>query len=140
MKQGDKIKRVRQYRKMTMKYVGMSLGFDEISSSVRMAQYENSSRSPKQELLCAMARVMHVRPERIAPAPEDPIDAVIEHILWLDEESPDAFYEGNARLSDFLSRYWRQRARLARHEISKAEFTEWKLQYVPGEINAENSE
>ena len=118
----------------------MALGFDEISSSVRMAQYENSSRSPKAELLLALARVLGVRPERIAPAPEDPIDAVIEHILWLDEESPDVFYEGNARLSNFLSAYWQQRARLARQEISKPDFIEWKLQYSPNAYDPGNSE
>ena len=140
MKQGEKIKRARQYRKMTMREVGMALGFDEISSSVRMAQYENSSRSPKAELLLAMAQVLGVRPERIAPAPEDPIDAVIEHILWLDEQSPEAFYEGNARLSNFLSAYWQQRARLARHEISKTDFAEWKLQYNPNALDPGNSE
>ena len=123
-----------------MKEVGLALGFDEASSSVRMAQYENSSRSPKTELLMSMAAVMGVQPERIAPTPEDPIDAVIEHILWLDEESPDAFYEENARLSNFLSTYWQQRARLARHEISKTDFTEWKLQYNPNAHNPGNSE
>lgn len=137
MKQGEKINRVRRYRKMTMREVGMALGFDEVSSSVRMAQYENSSRSPKAELLLSMAKVLGVRPERIAPAPEDPIDAVIEHILWLDEESPDVFYEGNARLSDFLSQYWQERAKYARKEISKAEFTEWKLQYAHSSQNSE---
>lgn len=140
MKQGEKIKRARQYRKMTMKEVGMALGFDEISSSVRMAQYENSSRSPKTELLLTMAQILDVRPERIAPAPEDPIDAVIEHILWLDEESPDAFYEGNARLSDFLSQYWQQRAKLVRKEISKAEFINWKLQYAPHSQDSDHIE
>ena len=140
MKQGEKIKRARQYRKMTMKEVGMALGFDEISSSVRMAQYENSSRSPKTELLLTMAQILDVRPERIAPAPEDPIDAVIEHILWLDEESPDAFYEGNARLSDFLSQYWQQRAKLVRKEISKAEFIKWKLQYAPHSQDSDHIE
>ena len=97
MKQGEKIKHIRQYRKMTMKAVGMALGFDEISSSVRMAQYENCSRSPKPELLLTMAQVLGVCPERIAPAPEDPIDAVIEHILWLDEEFSDAFYSATFR-------------------------------------------
>ena len=123
-----------------MKEVGLALGFDEISSSVRMAQYENSSRNPKTELLLSMATVMGVQPERIAPTPENPIDAVIEHILWLDEESLDAFYEENARLSNFLSTYWQQRARLARHEISKTDFIEWKLQYGPNAHDPGNSE
>ena len=140
MKQGEKINRIRRYRKMTMKDVGVGLGFDEFWASSRIAQYESGRRNPKTELLLAIAQVLDVRPERIAPAPEDPIDAVIEHILWLDEESPDTFYEGTARLSDFLSQYWLQRAKLARKEISKAEFTEWKLQYAPHSHDIDHTE
>ena len=123
-----------------MKEVGAALGFDDENAKVRIAQFENSSRSPRPELLAALTGALRVRPERIAPAPEDPIDAVIEYILWLDEESIDTFSEGNARLSSFLSQYWQQRAKLACGEISKDDFIEWKLQYTPIDHINDNSE
>ena len=44
---GDRIKRIRNFRKMTMKELGMAVGFDENSADVRIAQYENNSRKPK---------------------------------------------------------------------------------------------
>ena len=40
---GDRIKRVRNFRGMTMKELGMAVGFDEKSADVRIAQYENLS-------------------------------------------------------------------------------------------------
>ena len=48
---GDRIKRVRNFRGMTMKELGMAVGFDEKSADVRIAQYENNSRKPKEELM-----------------------------------------------------------------------------------------
>ena len=45
---GDRIKRIRNFRKMTMKELGMAVGFDENSADVRIAQYENNSRKPKE--------------------------------------------------------------------------------------------
>ena len=44
---GDRIKRVRTFRGMTMKELVMAVGFDEKSADVRIAQYENNSRKHK---------------------------------------------------------------------------------------------
>ena len=55
---GDRIKRVRNFRKMTLKELGMAVGFDENSADVRIAQYENNSRKPKDELLKKIATVL----------------------------------------------------------------------------------
>ena len=123
-----------------MKAVGTAIGLDETSSTVRMSQYENGARTPRPELLRALAQTLNVRPERIAPSPEDPIDAVIEFFLWMDKESTETIYEGNARLSAFLSQYWRQKAKLARGEISRDEFIEWKLKYIPIRSLSDNPE
>ena len=57
---GDRIKRVRNFRKMTMKELGMAVGFDENSADVRIAQYENNSRKPKEELFKKIAKALDV--------------------------------------------------------------------------------
>ena len=57
---GDRIKRVRNFRKMTMKELGMAVGFDENTADVRIAQYENNSRKPKDELLKKIAAALDV--------------------------------------------------------------------------------
>ena len=57
---GDRIKRVRNFRGMTMKELGMAVGFDEKSADVRIAQYENNSRKPKEELMRKIAVALDV--------------------------------------------------------------------------------
>ena len=46
---GDRIRFFRKLRGLTMKYLGMSVGFPESNADVRIAQYENDSRAPKAE-------------------------------------------------------------------------------------------
>ena len=42
---GERIHFFRTMRGMTQKYLGMALGFPEKSADVRLAQYENGSRT-----------------------------------------------------------------------------------------------
>ena len=52
---GERIHFFRTLRGMTQKYLGMALGFPEKSADVRLAQYENGSRTPKADLtMCAL--------------------------------------------------------------------------------------
>ena len=68
---GDRIKRLRNFRKMTMKELGTAVGFDENSADVRIAQYENNSRKPKEELLRKIASALDVSYESLADATMD---------------------------------------------------------------------
>ena len=47
---GERIRYLRNLRGMTMKYLGMLVGFDEKTADVRIAQYESGTRTPKEEL------------------------------------------------------------------------------------------
>ena len=40
----------------------MALGFPEKSADVRLAQYENGSRTPKADLTAALAQILEVSP------------------------------------------------------------------------------
>ena len=51
---GERIHFFRILRGMTQKYLGMALGFPEKSADVRLAQYENGSRTPKADLTAAL--------------------------------------------------------------------------------------
>ena len=62
---GDRIKRVRNFRGMTMKELGMAVGFDEKSADVRIAQYESGARMPKHDLLCTLAEALGVSPSAL---------------------------------------------------------------------------
>ena len=131
MKQGTRLKYLRKHRSMTMKTLGMRMGFDEKASSCRIAQWEQGFRNPSQESIESLAKILNVAPARLAQTPENPVDSLIEYLLWLDEEHSVVFYSEIARLSDFLSQYWSKKSALASGEISVEFFREWKLHWEP---------
>lgn len=59
---GQRIKRIRQHRGMTQKYLGMMMGFPESAADVRIAQYESGSRVPKPTVINRLAAVLGVSP------------------------------------------------------------------------------
>ena len=52
---GDKIKRIRTFRKMTQAELGAALGWGDKGAN-RLAQYETNYRVPKQDLITEMAK------------------------------------------------------------------------------------
>ena len=46
---GDKIKKIRTFRGMTPKELGLTVGFEEKGAENRIAQYETNYRVPKRE-------------------------------------------------------------------------------------------
>lgn len=57
---GKRIKHFRVSCGMTQKALGIAVGFPQETADVRIAQYESGARTPKQNLLCQMARVLGV--------------------------------------------------------------------------------
>jgi len=129
VKQGTRLNYLRKLRSMTMKALGMRMGFDEKAASCRIAQWEQGFRNLSQESAGSLAAILNVAPDRLAQTPENPVDALIEYFLWLDEAHNAEFYGEIARLSEFLSQYWNMRSLLARGEISSETFREWKLHW-----------
>ena len=58
---GDKIKKIRTFRKMTQAELGAALGWGEKGAN-RLAQYETNYRVPKKELVAEMAKILDVNP------------------------------------------------------------------------------
>ena len=145
---GDRIKRVRNFRKMTMKELGMAVGFDENTADVRIAQYENNSRKPKDELLKKIAAALDVNWRSLY----DPVDYAAEDIMFslfeleeqriglrlldvVDDTDTD-FPEKRVGiafnyplLDRFLTEWLQRRRELQAGEITSEEYTEWKLNW-----------
>ena len=48
---GERIKRIRTFRGLTQRELGLKLGYEERNADVRIAQYESGYRVPKKILL-----------------------------------------------------------------------------------------
>ena len=57
---GDKIKKIRTFRGMTQKELGVAIGLEEKGADNRVAQYETNYRVPKKDLLNKIAEVLRV--------------------------------------------------------------------------------
>ena len=62
---GERIHFFRTLRSVTQKYLGMAIGFPERSADVRLAQYENGTRSPKADITAVLANALDVSPDAL---------------------------------------------------------------------------
>lgn len=81
---GEKIKRIRQHRRMTQKELGELVDL----SANRIAQYEMGYRVPKKPLLNQIAEALRVSPLALSDGGNGPANDILEQLFWLDEEQP----------------------------------------------------
>ena len=81
---GEKIKRIRQHRRMTQKELGELVDL----SANRIAQYEMGYRVPKKPLLNQIAEALRVSQLALSDGGNGPANDILEQLFWLDEEQP----------------------------------------------------
>ena len=145
---GERIKFIRNLRGMTQKYLGQSIGFDEKTADVRIAQYESGTRTPKENYIQAMAKVLGVVPPALdVPdidsyiglmhtlfALEDMYGIKIDKIdneicLTLDKSGGTSYLS----LFEMFSAWQNEAAKLKCSEISKEEYDKWRYTYPEAE-------
>ncbi len=142
---GDRIKRIRNFRGLTQKQFGMLIGFDEKTADIRVAQYESGTRTPKEDLLQKMAEALDVNYRSLYEPTLYAAEDIMYTLFELDEhyttavhDIPDEEYPEKSHkavqfksnlLDDFLSEWQQRKKDLADGIISKAEYTEWKLNW-----------
>lgn len=87
---GDKIKKIRTFRGMTQKELGLAIGLDEKGADNRIAQYETNYRIPKNELLTQIAAALNVNRQNFYTDVPGSAEDIMRTLFWLDEDSPGA--------------------------------------------------
>ena len=145
---GDRIKRVRNFRGMTQRELGVAIGFASKTADVRIAQYESGTRTPKEAMLRKISEALDVNYRSLYEPRDYHAEDVMYTMFELDEryecmtiydveDTSDRFdirkhkaVSFNVRLLDGFMAEWQQRKKdLADGVISKAEYTEWKLNW-----------
>ena len=85
---GDKIKKIRTFRGMTQKELGIAIGFEEKGADNRIAQYETNYRVPKRELLDKIAEALRVDRQNFYTIRPGCAEDFMRTVFWLDEDSP----------------------------------------------------
>ena len=141
---GERIHFFRTMRGMTQKYLGMALGFPEKSADVRLAQYENGSRTPKADVTAALAQVLDVSPKALA-VPDIDSDIGLMHTLFtledryglqIDEADGEVCLKVDvhknkdaAELHKMLCSWRQAAAMLKAGEITQEEYDRWRYRY-----------
>lgn len=82
---GDRLKFFRTKFGLTQKMLGRQMGFPERSADIRIAQYENGSRYPKDEVIRQFASLFKVSPDALS-VPDVECTSHIMHTLFALED------------------------------------------------------
>lgn len=138
MSTGENIKRIRKFRGMTQKELGIAIGIGEESASPRMAQYETDNRTPRKEMLNKIAVVLDVDPRNISIPTGYKEDDMIYRLLVLEDYFPEMKLERNGRtgevvinlqnkkINEFLYQWGTIRGKRKQGMISEDEYMQWK--------------
>lgn len=89
MNRGDKIRKARELRGMTMREIGLELHYPYRSSAVRIAQYEAGLRQPKDSTLEQMAQILNVSKKALSGPDGYEVEDVIRFLFELEDAGYD---------------------------------------------------
>ena len=146
---GERIKRIRNLRRLTQRDLGRAIGFDENTADVRIAQYETGTRTPKEKYVNALAAALQVTPYSLSVpdiesyvgvlhtlfALEDNYGLKINSIdgeicLSLDKHTGITFLS----MFDMFSAWQREAERLKNGEISQSDYDNWRYNFPKSEM------
>ena len=141
---GERIRFMRNLRGMTQRWLGQAVGFPAKTADVRMAQYESGTRTPKEDLVNALANVLEVCPLALK-IPDIDSDLGFIHTLFAIEDIHGAraerqgdevhiIIDGNKRNMDasvyeMLSAWAEQSEKFRNGEISKEQYDHWRYTF-----------
>lgn len=87
---GEKIKKIRNFRNIKQRDLGLALGFSESTADNRLAQYETNYRVPKKDVLIKIAEILDVSPLNFISEATGSAEDIMQTFFWLDESNRGA--------------------------------------------------
>jgi len=147
MQIGQRIKQARQHRKLTQKQLGLMVGFDDNTADVRIAQYESSTRTPKDDMRNKLAIALKVNPRYFSDSNLSDAEDIVFLLFELDNihkldlipledgtKTKVNIHLNNDLVNNFLVGWATQKQALANREITQQEYTDWILSW-PSSVN-----
>lgn len=139
---GKRIKFIRKLRGMTQKQLGQLAGLSERTADIRMAQYESGTRTPKEDLVKAIAEQLEVSPAALNIPDTDTYVGIIQTLFALEDnfdfkvdlvgteihlcfKATDSIFAFN----DILYSWYKQQNKYLTGQITKEEYDNWRYNY-----------
>ena len=138
---GERIRYFRKLRNMTMKWLGMELGFPENTADIRIAQYEKGTRTPKDFLITVMAKIFDVSPRALDVPDIDSKDGLMHTLFTLEDTHGITIGKFEGRTCLYLNRnapdwlrtalnsWEREAQKFHNDEITKEEYDHWRYHF-----------
>ena len=140
----ERIRFFRNLRGMTLRHLGMQIGYPDKNADVRIAQYERGSRKPRADTVHALAEVLDVSADALNIPNIDSYTGVVHTLfvledcygLYIDEVDGEVCLkvdpctnEKATALQGVLLIWKEQAKKLRSDEISKEEYDQWRYHY-----------
>jgi len=140
----ERIKRIRNFRKLTQKELGLAIGFDRKTADVRIAQYETATRTPKEKYVNAIANALQVRPASLTVPDIDSYTGILHTLFALEDvyglriNSLDdeicltldkSFGLTYLSMSEMFSTWHKEAEKLKNGEITKEDYDNWRYNF-----------
>ena len=122
---GNRIKKFRTKRGLTQKELGIALGFNPESADIRIAQYENSSRNPRDVVVERMASVLNVSVFTLKVPKLRTYSEIMQTLFYIEDIIND---DKSNDLSVLLNKWITMKKKQKLGEISKAAYDDWRYQ------------
>lgn len=132
LSQGSRISYIRQLRNLTQDDVSDMLHLTGESKRRTMTRYEINERSPKEDRLKELSKILLVSDDFIKQYDYKNELDIIYFLLWLDELFPNLYIElntNNKTLNDFLMKWNEVKQKRKKRIITFEEYIEWKFSY-----------
>lgn len=141
---GERIHFFRNLRGITQKQLGMIIGFPEKSADVRIAQYENGSRKPKEDVTSALATALDISTHALNVPNIDSTEGLMHTLfvledkygLYVDKTDKEVclrvnVFKGNEAtiLNKMINAWYKESLKLKSGEIDKNEYDKWRYNW-----------
>jgi len=136
MKIGERIQKVRKIKGMTQRELGLEMGFPYMSADVRIAQYENSMRIPKQDTIDRIGKILQVNPDYLSGPKGDSAEDITRFFFDLEDLGYHIeIHRHKGKMSLIISgpqitgplKEWRRiMSRISKGELSGRDYQLWK--------------
>ena len=138
---GERIRTFRNLRNMTLRWLGMAVGFSEKTADIRMAQYEKGTRTPKEDLTRRLAEVLEVSPHALDVPDIDSSEGLMHTLFALEDLYGLTIGEFEGRTCLYLNRNapdwlrtamndWKKEAqKFHNDETGKEEYDRWRYRF-----------
>lgn len=141
---GERIRKFRNMIGMTQQELGTKLGFSEKSAVIRVGQYENENRKPKQDMINNMAYIFDVASESITVPDIDNYIGLMHTLFALEDRygltvtmldgqiclKQDINHSNyNRSLADDLQSWYDKKSKLTSGSILASEYDHWRYNF-----------